>query len=180
MYTVDQIRAPAFAHSWFEAVAVVQAVASAVGSLSAIPAAEDLILEDDGTVSLGFASEASQDLAALLLQLLEGTAAPAELSLFAGQQARSSAGASSVAEFTEALAFFERPDGRSIVRGVVERLAAGRLTEDTERAMERLRERVAGAAAVDEGGAASVAPADSPPVAWYRQLPALMRAWSQR
>ena len=49
MYTVDQMCAPTFAHSWFEAVAVVQAVALALGSLSTVPAAEDLLLEEDGT-----------------------------------------------------------------------------------------------------------------------------------
>ena len=73
------MRAPTFARSWFEAVAVVQAVALALGSLSTVPAAEDLLLEEDGTVRFGFASEAPEDpvvgLATLLLQLLEGTSA---------------------------------------------------------------------------------------------------------
>src|SRR3954454_23858744 len=103
MYTVNQMRAPGFEHSWPEAVAVVQSVAAAVASLSTVPPAEELLLEEDGSVTVRFASEASEDLvhglAALLLQLLEETSAPAELSRLAGDHRRFSAGPSSVARF---------------------------------------------------------------------------------
>ena len=184
MYTVEQMRAPSFARSWYEAVAVVQEVASALGSLSTVPAAEDLLLEEDGTVSLGFASEAPEDavagLATLLLQLLEGTSPPAELGRLAGDYAGLPAGDVSIARFSEALAIYERPDRRVVIRGVVGRLAARRIAEETDRATQRLRERLTGAPRVSEDVRASFLPAPAATSQLRRRVPALIETLRQR
>lgn len=184
MYTVDLVRAPDFAHSWPEAVAVVQEVVVALGILSTVPAAEDLFLEEDGSVTLGFASETSEDpvagLAALLRQLLEGTSAPAELGALAGDPTQSQPATPSVAEFSTALAFYERPERRSVVRGVVERLAARRVVEETESAMERLRERIAGSPDVEEDLPAPAFPARAATLRLHHRLAAVVAGWRQR
>jgi hypothetical protein len=183
MYTVDQILAPDFVHSWQEAVAVVQEVAVALGTVSTVPDAEDLFLEEDGSVALGFASEASEDpvsrLAGLLQRLLDGTSAPPELSSLASDNARMPPAHSSVAGFTSALAFYERPDRRSDVRAVVGRMASRRAAAHADSEIERLRERIASAPDAGEQETASTVPAvamsDRVVDAWRRLVPPMHR-----
>ena len=83
MHPLTHVIRPDFSLSWHEAVALVHEVALALGDLTTLPAPEDLFLEDDGTVVVGFASEVAghpvTSLAALLVQLLEGTNAPPAL-----------------------------------------------------------------------------------------------------
>jgi hypothetical protein len=147
MYALDQVLRPDFSRSWYEAVALVQEVARALGDLTTVPTAEDLYLEEDGTIAIGFASEVSQHpvtaLAALLVQLLEGVAAPPQLCSLAADNAKTPPAHESLAGFTRALAFYERPDRQSDVRAVVTRLASRRAASDAEHELERLRQRIA-------------------------------------
>ncbi len=146
MYALDQVLKPDFSRSWHEAVALVQEVAAAVGDLTTLPAPEDLLLEEGGTVSIGFASEVASHpvtaLGTLLLQLLEGSTAPAELRSFAAENANTPPAHGTVAGFTRALGFYERPDRQSDVRAVVTRLAARRAAANTEQELELLRKRI--------------------------------------
>src|SRR6476619_688894 len=92
MYPLTHVIRPDFSLSWHEAVALVHEVALALGDLTTLPAPEDLFLEDDGTVVVGFASEVPghpvTSLAALLVQLLEGTNAPPALRSLAADNAK--------------------------------------------------------------------------------------------
>ncbi len=155
MYALDQVLEPDFSRSWQEAVALVQEVALALGDLRTLPAPEDLFLEEDATVAIGFASEEARDpvtsLATLLVQLLEGIAAPAELRSLAADNAKTPPAHATVAGFTRALAFYERPDRQSDVRAVVTRLSARRNALSAEQELERLRRRIASSDDEDNG-----------------------------
>lgn len=130
MYTVEDVLKPEFRCSWHEAVAIVQEVASKIGGLPSVPPADALTLEEEGTVALGFASEIPENpvtsLACMLGRLLDGTGAPAELERVAREDAGRHPRHASLAEFTAALAFFERPDRRSQLRSLAQRICAAR------------------------------------------------------
>ena len=155
MYSLDLVLRPDFSRSWQEAVAVTQEVARALGDLKTLPAPEDLFLEEDATVAIGFASEEPGDpvssLASLLLRLLEGVNAPAELLSLAADNAKTPPAHPTVAGFTRALAFYERPDRQSDVRAVVTRLAARRAALTSEQELKRLRQRIASSDDENEG-----------------------------
>jgi hypothetical protein len=155
MYSLAQILKPDFSRSWQEAVALVQEVAVASAGLPTLPAPEDLFLEEDATVAIGFASEEARDpvtsLAALLLEALEGTNAPPPLRSLAADNAKTPPAHATVAGFTSALAFYERPDRQSDLRAIVTRLSARRAAIDAEQELERLRRRIA--SSDDEEGA---------------------------
>jgi hypothetical protein len=155
MYTLEQVLKPDFSRSWYEAVALVQEVARALGDLTTVPAAEDLYLEEDGTIAIGFASEVSRHpvtaLAMLLTQLFQGAAAPAGLRSLADDNAKTPPAHDTIAAFSRALAFYERPDRQSDVRAVVTRLASRRAAVDAEQELELLRQRLS-CSAEDDGG----------------------------
>jgi hypothetical protein len=147
MYAVTQVLRSDFPRSWQEAVALIQEIALALGDLSTVPAPEDLFLDEDGNIQIGFASEADEhpvtSLANMLLAALEGVEAPPQLRSLAVDNAKTPPAHTTVAGFTRALAFYERPDRRSDMRAIVTRLSAQRLPPDTEEELERLRERLA-------------------------------------
>jgi len=149
MYTLDQVLKPEFPRSWHEAVALVQEVADALGPITTVPAPEDLVVEEDGTVVLGFASEIPGDpvtgLGTLLVQLLEGVDTPAALHSLAVDNAKTPPAQPTVAGFSRALAFYERPDRRSDLRAVAGRLASKHAALNADQELERLRERIASA-----------------------------------
>jgi hypothetical protein len=146
MYTVDQVLARDFSRSWHEGVALVQEIAATLGSLPRVPAAADLFLDEYGTLSFGFAAEGAEDpvvsLATLLAGLLEGIEAPAALRSLAVENARTPPAHSSVEGFSQALAFYERPDRRSDLRALAGRLDALHPPVDADAEIQRLRERI--------------------------------------
>ena len=158
MYTLDQVLKPEFKRSWHEAVALVQEVADALGPITTVPAPEDLIVEEDGTLVLGFASETAGDpvtgLGRLLVRLLDGVDTPPALHTLAVDNAKTPPAQATVAGFTRALAFFERPDRRGDLRAVAGRLASRNAAVDAEQEVhpvdadeevQRIRERIASA-----------------------------------
>jgi hypothetical protein len=152
MYAVPQILEPDFPRSWQEAVALVQEIIATLGPVTTVvPGPEDLSLDEDGTVSIGFARESAADpvtgLANLLMQLLDGTTAPPPLLSLAADNAKAPPGHMTIAAFSRALSFYERSDRRADVRAVVQRLASRRATASAEYAgaedeVARLRERL--------------------------------------
>ena len=112
MYTVAQVLNRDFSRSWYESVALVQEIAATLGTWSTVPAAEDLFLDEEGTVSFGFADERAENpvvsLATLLAGLLEGTEAPAALRSLAAENARPNPAHATVEGFSQAIAFYER------------------------------------------------------------------------
>jgi hypothetical protein len=149
MYTVAQILSPDFRRSWSECVALVGEIADTLGTSPTVPAAEDMFLQEDGSISLGFAAEQAVDpvmsLATLLADLLERTDAPAALRTLAAENARPNPAHGTVARFSQALAFFERPDRRNDVRALVGRLAGLGVPDvpvDADAEVQRIREKI--------------------------------------
>lgn len=151
MYSIAHLILKAdFQRTWQEAVAVVVELASMADGLPSIPGPGDLLLSDDGTLVMGFASEDASDPVAaaghLLLALLEGTDAPPALRAIAEESAGPSPRYKSLAAFRAALEFYERPGRPQVLAGLAERLRrAGTegvdVEQDTE--LERLRAKVA-------------------------------------
>lgn len=150
MYTLDQVLRPDFPRSWHEAVALVQEVADSLGTVTTVPAPEEIHVGEDGSLVLGFASEAAGDpvrgLGRLLLQLLEGVDAPAALQSLAVDNAKTPPAQPTVAAFVRSLAFFERPDRRGDLGAVAVRLSGQQAALDAEYELQRLRERIASSA----------------------------------
>ena len=134
--------------SWHECVAIIQEIAAHLEPDQPLPSAEDLLLESDGTITFGFAGESSRpqvaDLASLLNTLLEKTDAPKGLRDLAAESATDQPAHSTIASFTRALAFYERPNRASDLQAVAGRLEGRRQTAQADRAIAEIRERIAG------------------------------------
>jgi hypothetical protein len=153
MHTVAEVLRPDFPRSWQEAVAIVQAAASQMVPGVGLPEPDDLQFEEDGSLTFGFGSESGQDpvqaLAGLLDDLLQGVEAPGSLRDLARENGRSSPSHATIASFSQALAFFERPNRANDLRAVVGRLNGARFRPADEE-FERLRQKVAGEATAPE------------------------------
>ena len=147
MFSVSQVLSSGFARSWHEAVAIVQEAASQVQPGLGLPGADDLMIDEAGVLTLGFGDEGSDDpvaaLAGLLGGLLEGVEAPQALRDLASENDGPSPSHASVASFSQALAFYERPNRANDIRAVAGRLRHFREKSDTETEFDRLREKVA-------------------------------------
>jgi hypothetical protein len=118
---------------WFEGVAVVQLVcrqllAQPAGS-SGFPRAADILIGPGGSVSVARESAGNPvQAAAHMLALMLSDDVPVRLRLAVSQATASAGGYSSLAEFSEALAYFERPGPETIVDSLRQRalLAAPR------------------------------------------------------
>jgi hypothetical protein len=160
MYRVSDILNPAFARSWHEAVAIVQEIISQLGPGATVPAAEDLLIDQNGNLQLGFGTDEPQNavavLARLLKSLLNGVDAPAGLRDLASENAKPAPALSSVSAFQRALAFYERPGRASELHAIAERLRSFSAMpvepeeEDPRVEFERLREKVAAKAEADD------------------------------
>lgn len=147
MPSVAQVLSPGFARTWHEAVAIVQEAAHQLHEGFGLPAAADIEIEESGALTFGFGDESSGNpvtaLATLLQQLLEGVEAPQSLRDLASENAASSPAHATIASFSQALAFFERPNRSNDLRAVAGRLRSVREKSTADQEFERLREKVA-------------------------------------
>ena len=132
--------------SWHESVAIVQEIAAHLEPGQPLPAPEDLLLESDGTITFGFAGESARpqvaDLASLLDTLLKKAEAPQALRDLASENARDEPAHASIASFTKALAFYERPNRRSDLQALAGRLEGRSQAAQADRTLAEIRERV--------------------------------------
>lgn len=148
---------------WYEAVALVRGVTDALetGRLRSIPSVRELALESDGSLHLtrraataasdreqlgsvldAFASESEHehlvtDLRGLLGELLSSDA-PAQLRALAGLET-GAVPITTLAEFKQAMAFFERPTRDRDLRALAARLSTIEQEQQLENEVERLR-----------------------------------------
>ena len=146
MYRVIDVLKPEVGRSWLEVVAIVQEVASQLTPGSAVPGSDDLLLDDDGTLSLGFGPDTQEHpvsgLGTLLQTLLTGIDAPPGLRELAETNATSTPSHSTLESFQRGLGFYERPGRANELRAVAARLAAHASQTTPEEEFERLREKV--------------------------------------
>jgi hypothetical protein len=146
--TISEVLAADTRPSWQESVALVQEIASQLTPGQPVPATDDLLLAEDGTLSFGFAGESSKspvtDLGELLVALLTGSSAPPSLVDFAQENGRPEPAHSTLEGFCRALAFYERPNRRADVTAVAGRLAARAQVDRGRELVAQLRQRAAG------------------------------------
>ncbi len=134
------------APSWHECVAIVQEVAGNLQPGQPLPALEDLLVESDGSITFGFAGESVRpqvaDLASLLASLLGKTEAPQGLLDLANENAGDQPAHATIASFSRALAFFERPNRRGDLQALAGRLEGQSHAVQAERTLAEIRERV--------------------------------------
>ena len=134
--------------SWHESVAIVQEIAAHLEPGQPLPAPEDLLLESDGSITFGFAGESARpqvaDLASLLDTLLKKAEAPQALRDLASENARDEPAHASIASFTKALAFYERPNRRSDLQALAGRLEGRSQAAQADRTLAEIREYGAG------------------------------------
>src|SRR5262245_4225394 len=126
MNSIADVVAGAVPRSWHEAVAIVQGAGAQLTPGLSAPAAQDVLFDGDGTLTLGFGSESPDEpvvqLSRLLRLLLEGTDSPAPLMELAQENSRVPPAHSSINSFSRALAFFERPNRASDIAALAGRL----------------------------------------------------------
>jgi len=134
---LDELLARQVDVQWFEGVAIVQAICRhllARGvSNGEFPVATQIGIGADGAVRvLGTASTKAVPAAAHLLAGLLSDDVPVRLRLVVSQATGEASTIQNLREFSEALGYFERPDGELIVRNLVQRamLAAPRKQAD--------------------------------------------------
>ena len=74
MYRVSDILNPEFARSWHEAVAIVQEIVSQLAPGATIPEPEDLLIDDNGNLQLGFGPDEAAEPGLGPRQAPQGTA----------------------------------------------------------------------------------------------------------
>ena len=136
-----------FEHSWQEAVAIVQQLASQLPPGQAVPPLEHLTIAEDGTLMFdrvgGTSTDSLAALAALLQRLLAGTQAPQQLLKLAEEHAAPGSGHATVASFMRALGFFERPGRNADLIALSRRLRDFVPPSQPEAELERLRHKLA-------------------------------------
>lgn len=115
---------------WFEAVALMREVSARVRDGLAgqgVPELHQVELDAEGDVVLSGATETSapvRRLGQMLQAALVSSEPPVQLRLIASQATAPSPPFGSISEFSEALAYFERPDRPAILRSLFERASA--------------------------------------------------------
>jgi hypothetical protein len=145
VHTIAEILASDSRPSWQESVALVQEIASQLDPGQPVPATDDLLLAEDGTLSFGFAGESANpqvtDLGGLLIALLTGSTAPPSLVDLAQENARLEPAHPTLEGFRRALAFYERPNRRADLTAVASRLAARAQADHARQLMAQIREK---------------------------------------
>jgi hypothetical protein len=136
MISIAQLRTPGFSLHWHEAVAVLAEVATILRArgFSRVPAPESIIIGPDGVLSLGegpwedsWDLEDSGDglpvqrLGRMFDGLLSSVACPSELRQLAMESMADPPAHATIEAFGDALAFFERPGRRELLKAVAER-----------------------------------------------------------
>jgi hypothetical protein len=126
---LDELLARDTSPRWFEGIAIVQAVCRQLleqeSSPSGFPAAGDILLGASGSVMIAGVSGGNPvQAAAHLLALMLSEDVPVRLRLAVTQATGTETAYRSLAEFSEALAYFERPNGSVLIAGLRDRAAA--------------------------------------------------------
>ena len=110
---------------WFEGIALVQAVCEQVlaqGRADAFPSAADIAVEADGSIAvLGHTAGPAVASAGRLLAGMIGDDVPVRLRLAISEATATESPYRHLAAFSEALAYFERPERRALIAGVYAR-----------------------------------------------------------
>ena len=113
---------------WFEGIALVQAVCEQVlahGRADAFPSAADIAVEADGSIAvLGHTAGPTVASAGRLLAGMIGDDVPVRLRLAISEATATESPYRHLAAFSEALAYFERPERRALIAAVYARATA--------------------------------------------------------
>ena len=127
-FRLDDLLARDVVAQWFEGVAVVQLICRQLrGQLenSGFPRPEHILIATGGSVTVtGGSDEKPVEAAAHVLGLMLGNDVPVRLRLSISQATAPDGGYASLTEFSEALAYFERPNPEAIVEGFRQRAVA--------------------------------------------------------
>ena len=116
-FRLDDLLAREVVPQWFEGIAVVQLVCRQLGGHAPrFPRAEQILIAPGGLITIAGASDDQPvQTAAHVLGLMLGNDVPVRLRLAFTQATATENGFASLAEFSEALAYFERPNPEAIV-----------------------------------------------------------------
>ena len=125
---LDDILDRDFGIQWFEGIALVQAVCEQVlahGRADAFPSAADIAVEADGSIAvLGHSGGPTVASAGRLLAGMIGDDVPVRLRLAINEATATESPYRHLAAFSEALAYFERPERRALIAAVYARATA--------------------------------------------------------
>jgi hypothetical protein len=125
---LDDILDRDIAIQWFEGIAVVQAVCVQVlahGGADAFPSAADIAVEADGAIAvLGHTAGPTVASAGRLLAGMIGDDVPVRLRLAINEATATESPYRHLAAFSEALAYFERPERQALIAAVYDRATA--------------------------------------------------------
>jgi len=166
MITLADLRARNTLPSWQEAVAIVQelfhATVTARGSAARVPDVEHIALAPDGSVALLPGSTIPENpvrhLAVMLDLLLEDVTAPEPLLSVVARNVTATPQCATPEEFSNAVAFFERPGRRDDIARLVARAAEAIEQTRADEELKRLKARALAA----EGDPAIVPVAETP------------------
>jgi len=128
-FRLDDLLARDVVPQWFEGVAVVQLICRQLHGQglanSRFPRPEQILIATGGSVTLtGGSDEHPVEAAAHVLGLMAGSDVPVRLRLSISQATARDGGYASLAEFSDALAYFERPNPEAIVESFRQRAMA--------------------------------------------------------
>jgi hypothetical protein len=130
---LDDLLARDVVPQWFEGVAIVQSVCrqlQAEGRQSDFPLAEKILIAPGGSITTAGGSDGRPvQAAAHVLGLMLGNDIPVRLRLAVSQATATDGGFVSLLEFSEALAYFERPNPESIIEAFRQRALMARPRE---------------------------------------------------
>lgn len=141
--SVDELLRRDISFHWFESVALVQALCRQLHEAGrgdgGFPAPSDILLGADGVVSVLRVPGGSDGVAsaARLLSAMQGDDVPVQLRLLVAQATKEESEIRTLGDFSSALAFFERPDSRQVLRQLHERGSAASPTQDRTSAFEQ-------------------------------------------
>ena len=132
-FRLDDLLARDVVPQWFEGVAIVQLVCRqlrAEGRESVFPNPADILIVPGGSLAIAGGSDGKPvQTAAHVLGLMLGNDVPVRLRLAASQATATDGGFATLTEFSEALAYFERPNPESIIEAFRQRALMARPRE---------------------------------------------------